>query len=134
MSSQIPDTKEKIGCAISYMTLGIWGLIWLLVSKTPSHFQKDFIRFHCYQSIFLGVLYMFIPYGVSILFHLVIQIIDLIPTLAPISQILHVIHGSIQSLITLGGLALIVYCVIFCLYGKYTNIPWISQVINRMLR
>lgn len=134
MPTQIPNTKEKIGCVIAYFTLGIWGLVWLLVSKTPSYFQKDFIRFHCYQSIFLGILYMFIPYGVSILFQLIIQIIDLIPGALLISQVLHVVHGSIQSLITLGGLALIVYCGIFCLYGKYTNIPWVSQVINRMLR
>ena len=134
MSSQIPDTKEKIGCAISYLTLGIWGLIWLLLSRTPAYSQKDFIRFHCFQSIFIGILYMFFPYGVSILFSLITQIINLIPGTSFISQALHVIHGSIQSLITLGGLAIVIYCVIFCLYGKYTNIPWVSQMINRMLR
>ena len=134
MPSQIPDIKEKIGCVIAYFTLGIWGLIWLLISKTPSYFQKDFMRFHCYQSIFLGILYMFIPYGVSILFSLIIQILSLIPQAAFIVQVLHVIHGSLQTLINLFGLALIMYCVVFCLYGKYTNIPWVSQVINRMLR
>jgi uncharacterized membrane protein len=132
--TQIPDIKEKIGAGIAYLTLGIWGLIWLLISRRNYFDQKDFIRFHCYQSILLGLLYMFIPQGISILFSLIIQIIGLVPGTLFITNPIHVMHGLIQGLIHYGGLVLIIYCVIFSLFGRYTNIPFISQIINRMLR
>lgn len=134
MTSQIPDTKEKLGSALAYLTLGMWGLVWLLISRTPAYAQKDFVRFHCFQSIFIGILYMFVPSGVAILFSLLTQVFSLIPGTSFINQILHVLHGSLQSLITFFGLMLIVYCIVFSLFGKFTNIPYISQAINRMLR
>ena len=134
MPSQIPDIKEKIGAAVAYLTLGIWGLVWLLISSKNYFDQKDFVRFHCYQSIFVGLLYMFIPQGFAILFSLIIQIIGLIPIASPIADGLHVAHGILQQIFHYGLLALIIYCVIFSLFGKYTNIPYVSQIINRMLR
>ena len=134
MPTQIPDIKEKIGSAITYMTLGIWGLIWLLMSRTPAYYQKDFVRFHCFQSIFIGILYMFLPQGVGILFTLIMQILSLLHTPLSVIQLLDSTLNALQHLLNVGLLMLIVYCVIFCLYGKYTNIPWISQMINRMLR
>ena len=134
MTTQIPDIKDKIGAAVAYLTLGIWGLIWLLISSRNYFDQKDFIRFHCYQSIFVGLLYMFIPQGFAILFSLITQILGLIPFLAPIVEGLHVAHGFLQTGFHYGLLALVVYCVIFSLFGKYTNIPYISQIANRMLR
>lgn len=134
MPTQIPDTKEKTGCAITYLTLGIWGLVWLLMSRTPAYYQKDFVRFHCFQSIFIGILYMFLPQGVGILVTLIMQIFSLFHSLLFVIQFLNSTLSVLQYLINIGFLTLIVYCVIFCFYGKYTNIPWISQLINRMLR
>ena len=134
MTAQIPDLKDKINTSIAYLTLGIWGLIYLLISRRNYFDQKDFIRFHAYQSIFIGMFYFFIPQGLSILFSLIIQIINLIPATTFITNQLHVIHGLVQTGFHYGSLALILYCIVFCLYGKYTNIPWISQMINRMLR
>ena len=134
MSTQIPEIKEKLGTTVAYLTLGIWGFIWLLISQKNYYDQKTFIRFHCFQSIFIGILYMFVPQGLTILFSLVVQIIGLIPGTLFITNAIHVLHGILQSVIHYGSLVLIIYCVIFCLFGKYTNIPWISQMINRMLR
>lgn len=134
MSSQIPDIKERIGAMVAYLTLGIWGLIWLILSRRTYYDQKDFVRFHCFQSIFIGILYMFIPQGIAILFSLITQILALIPGTDFFVNSFHVVHGILQSTIHYGGLILIIYCVVFSLYGKFTNIPWISQLINRMLR
>jgi uncharacterized membrane protein len=134
MATQIPDIKEKIGMATSYLSLGIIGFIWLLVSKRHYYDQKDFIRFHCFQSIFIGLLFSFFPDAIGIIFSLISQILGFIPFLLPVVALLAKIHGTLQMVIKFGSLAMIVYCVIFCLYGKYTNIPYISQIINRMLR
>lgn len=116
------------------MTFGIWGMIWLLISRTPAYFQKDFVKFHCYQSIFIGILYMFIPSGLSILFSLLTQILTLLPGTSIFLNGLNIFYFGLQQLIQWGGLILIMYCVVFCAFGKYTNIPWVSQLINRMLR
>lgn len=134
MQSHLPDIKEKIGTAVAYLTLGIWGFVWLLISSRHFYDQKAFVRFHCYQSIFIGVLYMIIPQGFAILFSLIIQIINLIPGSSLITNPLHILHGILQTIVHYGGLILILYCIIFCFYGKFTNIPLISQMINRMLR
>ncbi len=134
MPTQMPNIKDKIGAAVTYLTLGIWGLIWLLISSRNYFDQKDFIRFHCYQSIFVGLLYMSIPQGFAILFSLIIQIIGLIPIVSPLTNGLHVAHGVLQTAFHYGLLALVIYCVVFSLFGKYTNIPYISQIANRMLR
>ena len=134
MPTQIPDIKEKIGAAVAYLTLGIWGLIWLFTSSRNYFDQKDFVRFHCYQSIFVGLFFMFIPQGLAILSSLIIQIIGLIPGTSVVTNGIHVVHGVLQSIFHYGLLALIIYCVIFSLFGKYTNIPYVSQIINRMLR
>ena len=134
MSIQFTDIKEKLGTSAAYLTLGIWGFIWLLISQKSYYDQKNFIRFHCFQSIFIGILYMFVPQGLAILFSLIVQIIGLIPGTVFITEPIHVFHGILQSIVHYGSLVLVIYCVIFCLLGKYTNIPWISQIINRMLR
>ena len=134
MPTQIPNIKEKIGAAVAYLTLGVWGLVWLLISRKHYFDQKDFVKFHCYQSLFLGMLYLFIPQGIAILFSLITQILGLLPLLSALVEGLHIAHGILQSIIHYGGLVLIIYCVIFSSLGKYTDIPWISQIINRMLR
>ena len=134
MPTQIPDIKEKTGAITAYLTLGTWGFIWLLISRKHYYDQKDFVRFHCFQSILIGLLYVFLPQGLAILFSLLIQIFALIPGISFVTNSLHVLHSFLQALIHYGSLALIIYCVIFCVYGKYTNIPYISQIINRMLR
>ena len=77
---------------------------------------------------------MFLPQGVGILFTLIMQILSLLHTPLSVIQLLDSTLNALQHLLNVGLLMLIVYCVIFCLYGKYTNIPWISQMINRMLR
>ncbi len=134
MTTQTPDKKEKAGCVLAYSTLGIWGFIWLLISKRHYYEQKNFIRFHCFQSIFVGILYMFIPQGIAIFFSLLIQIFGLFPGTDFITGSLHVVHGILQAVVKVGALTLVVYCSILAGLGKYTNIPWISQTINRMLR
>lgn len=134
MFTHIPDIKEKIGAAIAYLTFGIWGLVWLLISRKTYYDQKDFVRFHCFQSIFIGILFMFIPQGLAIFFSLMTQLLAIVPRTGFIINSIHAIHGIFQSIFHYGSLVLILYCVIFCLYGRYTNIPWISQMINRMLR
>lgn len=134
MPIQATEIKERLGTAAAYLTLGIWGFIWLLISQRDSYSQKTFIKFHCFQSIFIGILYMFVPQGIAILFSLITQIIGLIPGTTFITSPIHVIHGILQQIIHYGSLVLVIYCVIFCLLGKYTNIPLISQMINRMLR
>lgn len=134
MPTQIPDIKEKISSAVAYLTLGVWGFIWLLISRKNYFDQKDFVRFHCLQSIFIGILYMFFPQGIDILFSLLIQIIGFMPGTSILTDFFGQLHGLLQSLVHYGSLILIMYCVIFTLLGRYTNIPYVSQIINRMLR
>ena len=133
MPIQTPDIKEKTGATFAYLTLGIWGFIWLLISRKHYYDQKDFVRFHCFQSIFIGILYMFIPQGIGILFARIMQILGLFHLYFMV-DILNSTLNILQYFTHIASLLLIIYCVIFCIYGKYTNIPWISQMVNRMLR
>ena len=111
MSNQTPDIKEKTGAVAAYLTLGIWGFIWLLISRRHYYDQKDFVRFHCFQSIFIGILYMFIPQGVEILFTLLMQIANLFHLYFLIDP-LNLILSISKKIIHFGSLVLILYCVI----------------------
>ena len=49
----LPDLKDKLLASLSYISLGIFGFICLLLGTVKSRFGK----FHVYQSILMGLLF-----------------------------------------------------------------------------
>lgn len=127
-------TKEKIGCALSYLTFGIWGLIWLLFSRRTLYSQKHFVIYNIYQSMFLGLVSSFIPYGISTISGLLATTLGLIPGVATIAIPIVKLFSFISTFFFLVCSFATIIAAILCIMNKYPTIPFISQLINRMLR
>lgn len=121
-----PTAKEKALSTLSYLSLGILGLVLLLLG----HGQTRFLKYHIYQSLFLGILFLLINYGSTTVFGLLFSLLALIPLLKSLSgQILPLLLTVLQAI----ELGVIVYSVITIWQNKYTWIKWVSAQIYKMI-
>jgi uncharacterized membrane protein len=122
----LPSTQEKVMATLSYGTLGIVGFILLLLRKAESRFLK----YHIYQSILLGLLFLLLNSGTTMLLGLIVFIFSFAPKLQNAFMI-----GSYWLLNLLKALefGLIIYCMITIWRNKYTWIVWVSAQIFKML-
>lgn len=113
-------TTEKIMGALSYLTSGLAGLIYIIISR--SSYQSDFFRFHFLQSIVLGIISILLSYSIR-------AFATIAPALAGIP--------GVETALWVGSFAfglLPLYGLIFCLLGKYAEIPWLSDVVRNQMR
>lgn len=129
---------EKIISVLSYFTCGFVGLLYLIIALLQKQGLRSFLRYHVFMSIFLSILI----YVVSKVLIFVINVLGHIPfvkavvfslTVALQSEI--VSFGFIHfSLITLLITLLYTYLSIGAIMGKYTYLPWISEIISYNMR
>lgn len=125
---------ERGIAAASYITFGTVGFIWLLIAFFTKTNLKNYLRYHTFQSIFISIFYFI----VSNLLGLVMQILSIIPFVNHISSRIYfwlnmpVIFGF--SIINAIIYIIILYLVLSCIQGRYSYLPWISDVINANLR
>lgn len=125
---------EKIISVLSYYTFGFAGLIYFIIALIKKQGLRPFLRYHVFMSIFLSILI----YIISVALILVINILGFIPFLKPYifslslifrSELLS-IYGLHFSIITLLITGLLTYLSIGAILGKYTYLPWISEIID----
>ncbi|MDJ0625325.1 MAG: hypothetical protein QNJ31_03035 [Candidatus Caenarcaniphilales bacterium] len=121
-----PTTKEKILTTLSYFSFGIIGFVLLLIGEVKTHFMK----YHVYQSILIGLLVMFLNYGIDILSGFSLDILGLIPGLQGYGVTIIVLLKNILHIAEFG---MLIYCVIGIWRNQYTWIKWISEQIHRMI-
>jgi hypothetical protein len=129
-----PLLIEKIIASLSYITSGFVGFIWLLVAYFTKNTLKSFLKYHIFQSIFISIAFFLL----SAFLGLILNILSLIPLInqiiLPITFYLNAPLFSNFSLIEIFMLALITYLVITSWQGKYSYIPWISEIIKDNVR
>ncbi|MBX9722880.1 MAG: hypothetical protein K2X81_15875 [Candidatus Obscuribacterales bacterium] len=125
-----PSTTERVVCAACYLTGGIAGILYIIITRSQR--QSDFFQFHFLQAVILAILSMLISFALSALAGLLGPLIGLVAGLLPESMRM-MGGGGIGLLImtfnTLYGL-LFVYGLIFALLGKYCEIPLISNIVR----
>lgn len=124
---------ERIIASLSYVTAGLVGFVWLVIAFLAKKNFKPFLHYHVFQSIFLSILY----YIVSVLLGLILQIIGVIPVIGQLgSRIFFMLNmplffgfSIINTLIYL----VIFYLVFTSLQGRYSYLPWVSDIIKANL-
>ncbi len=113
-------TTERVIGALSYLTSGLAGLIYIIISRSSA--QSNFFRFHFLQSIVLGIISILLSYSIR-------AFGTIAPALASMPGVGTAlwIGASAFSLVPIYGL-------IFCLLGKYAEIPWLSDVVRNQMR
>ena len=143
--TQKPIQTEKILSALSYLTYGTIGIIWLIIAYFKKIQLKQFLYFNIIQSIIISLLIT----AIYLIFNLLERILALLNYIPYVGTFINsifqffifyiaeftIIHIGIFSfsLLSLSFLALIIYTSIWSFLGKIPEIPYITNNIRRLL-
>ena len=129
-NSNKPYFIERIIAAGTYLSMGMVGFVWLIFCAITKNNLRPFLKYHIFQSFFL-IMALFL---LNIFVSFVVSILGVIPFINMLVYKLlffftapMIVGLSITSIIML---ALMVYLVLTSLQGKYSYIPWISNIID----
>ena len=123
---------ERIISALTYLTTGFVGFIWLIIAAFMKKAVRPFLMYHILQSIFISIAY-FIIVELYKLIYIIFAKIPLINTL--FFMLDNIINGSssllqgfslFQVLVSL----LYIYLIITSFLGMYSYIPFVSNIIG----
>ena len=131
---ETPYMIERIVSALTYPTMGMIGFIWLILGLvTHSHLRK-FAQYHIFQSIFLSIAYVI----VSILLGVISNILSVIPLINKLTaQVIFWLNMPAifgYSLIQACIYSILIYLTITAFMGKYSYLPWVSNIIRGNIR
>lgn len=123
---------ERVISSATYLTTGMAGFIWLIIAAVIKKRVTPFLMYHILQSIFISIAYfIFIS-----LYRLTFIIFAKIPLINAIvfgidrffNAPLILFYGL--SLLQIVTTIIILYLAITSFCGKYSYIPWVSDIIN----
>ncbi|MDR1326821.1 MAG: hypothetical protein LBJ74_00270 [Heliobacteriaceae bacterium] len=129
-----PYAIERIISSLSYLTAGLAGFIYLLIGLFTGARLRPFVQYHILQSIFLSIAYVL----ASILFGFLGGFLSIIPVINKIfAQIVFWLNMPALgqfSLIQACVYTVIIYLAISSFAGKYSYLPFVSDIINQNTR
>lgn len=129
-----PYMIERIVSSLSYLTSGVIGFIWLILGVLTKSSLRPFMKYHIFQSIFLSMGYFLLV----IIIEQVSVIINFIPYVRNIFSmitfpfVIPIIFGL--SIIQILIYTLLFYLAVTSFMGRYSYIPWISEIIKKNVR
>ena len=131
MQKNSPYMIERIIAALTYLTMGMIGFIWLIIGLFTKARLKPFLQYHIFQSIFISLVFAVL----SILVSWLSNILSFIPIINRIvAQITFLLnmplifeYSLIQSVIYI----LLIYLAATAFIGKFSYIPWVSDIIDQ---
>ena len=126
-----PRMIERIIAPLSYLTAGLVGFVWLIIA-TFSKYKgvRPFLKYHIFQSIFLYLAYFLLCYFLGAL----LNILSIIPFInVVVLRINFYLNMSLvfgYSAIQILCYTVVFYLVITSFQGKYSYLPWISNIID----
>ena len=129
-----PYFMEKLVSALSYLTMGFVGFIYLVIVILTKKNLKPFLKYHIFQSIFISIGYYLLTIFIGLVCNILlfIPLINKITTMILYYTTINIIFGC--SIIGLFVYAVLVYLVITSFQGKYSYIPWVSDIIKMNVR
>lgn len=125
-----PFMIERIVAALSYLTMGFVGFVWLIIGLFTKTRLTKFLQYHIFQSIFISIAYVLL----SMFLGFVVNILSLIPFINKIvAQLTFFLNMPLlfgYSLIQALIYALMIYLAVTSFAGKYSYLPYISNIIN----
>ena len=126
-----PEPIERIIAPLSYITMGMVGFFWLIISLFTKARLKPFLQYHIFQSIFISLLFAVI----AIFLGWVSNLLSLIPFISTlVAQITFLLNMPVllgYSIIQLIVYLLIIYLAVTSFLGQYSYVFWVSDIINQ---
>ena len=129
-----PYFMEKLVSALSYLTMGFVGFIYLVIVILTKKNLKPFLKYHIFQSIFISIGYYLLTIFIGLVCNILlfIPLINKITTMILYYTTINIIFGC--SIIGLFVYAVLFYLVITSFQGKYSYSPWVSDIIKMNVR
>jgi hypothetical protein len=128
-----PETLEKIISALCYLSVGLIGLLYIILSGKDSN--SPFFRFHFLQAILLGILGYLLGWTASAFTSVLGGLLGMFGQAGSVpGHWLSTGIGFLLHNIYLAGLLLLGYGAVWALLGKYAEIPFISNIVRRQIR
>lgn len=127
-----PTTLERVIAGICYLTLGLAGLLFIIISGQRG--QSQFFRFHFLQSIIVGIILLLLGWTSGILVSLLAGLLGMLSPLMGGNGPLVVSWIGWGLDVILKALNLLVfYGMIWAFLGKFAEIPFISDIVRRQM-
>ena len=119
---------ERIISSGTYLTAGMLGFVWLIISAIFRKTVTPFLMYHIMQSIFISIAYFLLVELCKLLYVILykIPLINAIPYF--INMPLQFLFGL--SILQFVSTIFILYLAITAFLGIYSYIPWVSDIIN----
>lgn len=131
MQKDTPYMIERIIAALTYLTMGMVGFIWLIIGLFTKARLKPFLQYHIFQSIFISLAFAVL----SILISWLSNILSFIPIINRIvAQITFLLNMPLifdYSLLQSVIYVLLIYLAVTAFIGKFSYIPWVSDIIDQ---
>ena len=129
-----PYLIERIVSALSYMTSGFIGFIWLLLGIFTKSNLRPFLKYHIFQSIFLAIAYFLLLQLLGMLGTIInfIPFVRNVISMVIFPLMIPLVFGF--SIVQILIYTVIFYLVVTSLMGRYSYIPWISDIIKMNVR
>lgn len=129
-NSNTPYIIERLIAAATYLSMGMVGFVWIIFCAVTKNNLRPFLKYHIFQSFFLIMaLFLF-----NIFVSFIVSILGVIPFINMlVYKILFFFTAPIVAGLSISSLfilALMVYLVFTSLQGKYSYVPWISNIID----
>jgi uncharacterized membrane protein len=126
-----PVVLERAVAGICYLTIGLVGLLYIILSRSSS--QSTFFRFHFLQSIILGIIWFLLSQSANILVNILSGMLGLLHNEQVALSVLVPVSMVLQAITVLVMLALL-YGAIWAFLGKQAEIPFISKLVRQQMR
>lgn len=128
---EMPELTERVVASLSYLTMGMAGFIWLIVSLFTNARLKPFLQYHIFQSIFISIGFTVL----SLFIGFISNILSFIPLINKlVAQIAFLLNMPVlfgYSLIQIVIYSVLIYLAGTSFLGKYSYIPWVSDIIGQ---
>jgi hypothetical protein len=129
-SQSHPTAWETICAGLSYVTFGIAGLLYILLSKSSS--QSQWFRFNMYQAVFLCLLGMLAEWAIAPLMGIIFGVMGAVaPGITPGAQ---AAVGWVIAIFSGAYTILLIYGAVMAFLRKSAEIPFISPLVRQNMR
>lgn len=127
----MPYMIERIVAALSYLTMGFAGFVWLIIGLFTQSKLRPFMQYHIFQSIFISIAYFLL----CMILGFLLNILSFVPFINKlVAQITFFFNAPIfgpYSIIQAVLFGIIIYLAVTSFMGQYSRIPWISDIIDQ---
>lgn len=129
-SQKNPVTVERTVAGLCYLSGGLIGLLYIIISRSQS--QSMFFRFHFLQSMIIVAIGILLNLTVNMTENIIGGLLGVMNVGSP-AIVVGYIDLAVHAVMSLGFL-LTLYGMIMAFLGKYAEIPLISPLVRQNMR